>query len=589
MRHLISNARRRRLRMIQTIEDRALMRDGSRKADLSISPDSEETRQALEEIQSRLFEECRGNPSAVLHIERVGHTTISVALNRPYLLIGSDPACDVRLEPDEIKPRHCLLQWIDGCLFCCDVSQRTSFFPGKPSTLNGQWLGEQPVSVGPYRLLLEDAKAPQPPQSSPLDRSASTATNQPQLGLRFNGVEQDDNLWKFDRTLTLIGRGSQCKLRLNHKSIANVQGYLLHTSSGRWLIDLANENTTGVNDQAIRIAQIDIGDMIQLGQFRVELVSTEFTSSEPVIREESPAERPFEKPLPPIQFDRQPKAPPKRTIEPEDLPAKNRMLEMILTSVDEMRSDVDLICSDAEIPRPRMQDTQRVTAKAHVVNVGPKNDWLLKANPQIEPTPALAKIIENQDRIETQAEPRHPIVETVGLNPIPAIPTVSIRIHPTYLSPAKLANYSFVHSTSHVCTTSYPELISKPQIIDATFCPTVSMVCPTVESKVRPESEQETHKEPTPMAWPTQQPSEAGFVVPTDSLAQFIEIQRTELNSLKLRLRDFQQVYEQAAGNLISKRTRDSLERPVLESMKSYESMVAHFDEFVEAHRHAAK
>ena len=79
MRHLISNARRRRLRMIQTIEDRALMRDGSRKADLSISPDSEETRQALEEIQSRLFEECRGNPSAVLHIERVGHTTISVA------------------------------------------------------------------------------------------------------------------------------------------------------------------------------------------------------------------------------------------------------------------------------------------------------------------------------------------------------------------------------------------------------------------------------------------------------------------------------------------------------------------------------
>ena len=66
-------------------------------------------------------------------------------------------------------------------------------------------------------------------------------------------------------------------------------------------------------------------------------------------------------------------------------------------------------------------------------------------------------------------------------------------------------------------------------------------------------------------------PSDAG--VAEMCLATFIRQQRSQLEMLKSRLDKLKEIYNDAAGQLISTRMREKLEQPVVETMKSYDSM----------------
>ena len=55
-----------------------------------------------------------------------------------------------------------------------------------------------------------------------------------------------------------------------------VQASLLRTPSGCWLIDLAGQGTTLVNDRPVSFAPLDIGDGLQLGPFRVTVTAAAF-------------------------------------------------------------------------------------------------------------------------------------------------------------------------------------------------------------------------------------------------------------------------------------------------------------------------
>ena len=62
-------------------------------------------------------------------------------------------------------------------------------------------------------------------------------------------------------------------------------------------------------------------------------------------------------------------------------------------------------------------------------------------------------------------------------------------------------------------------------------------------------------------------------VVADFSVAEFIQQQQSHLDLLKSRLEKLKEIYDTAAGQLISKKMRDTLETPVIETMKSYDAM----------------
>ena len=235
----------------------------------------------LQPIRQQLLRESGGRSDTELRVEITGHEAQIVPLNQPFVLIGRNPSCDIRFDHPGVLPRHLYLQWIDGRLFCCTLGM-----PSQKSPAVGIWIGEEPVTVGPFQLSVIDSEslpslAPEslPSRNSddpqvdfdPLGKSAELASDVPQVQLTFTGVEQSDNFWPVDRPLTLIGCGSQCKLRLDHADIPTVLAALYRTPTSLWLINLADEESLRVNEQSTLLQSLDFGDLVQLGPFQAEV------------------------------------------------------------------------------------------------------------------------------------------------------------------------------------------------------------------------------------------------------------------------------------------------------------------------------
>ncbi|MBS0205377.1 MAG: hypothetical protein JSS49_20935 [Planctomycetes bacterium] len=216
-----------------------------------------------------LFAECRGQSGLQLVLEVTGEAHArKISLDQPFLILGAGSWCDVQIDHPDVQPCHVCVQWIDGRLFGCSLDS------AKPVT---HWIGRKPVKFGPFRLSVPDIDTVEG-IADPQSRNPGLADEVPQVQLKFDGVEQQDNLWPVDRNLTLIGRGSHCKLRLDHPEIPCVLASLIRTESGCWLINLCRHDSLRVNEQKLLLESLDLGDVVQLGAFRAEVSAAPFES-----------------------------------------------------------------------------------------------------------------------------------------------------------------------------------------------------------------------------------------------------------------------------------------------------------------------
>lgn len=232
----------------------------------------------------QLFEDCQGRLGLKLIIEVTGEAHHrKVSLDQPFVVLGSDRSCDVQIEHPAVLPCHAYLQWIDGRVYCCGLGVSDSQSP-----VVSTWVDRKPVTLGPIRISVPDMEPHPDGASDPQSRSASLAAEVPQVQLKFEGVDQRDNLWPVDRFLSLIGRGSQCKLRLDHPEIPAVLACLIRTPASCWLINLSRHESVRVNDHPVLLESLDLGDALQLGAFHAELSAAPFLKTpRPVPRIES--------------------------------------------------------------------------------------------------------------------------------------------------------------------------------------------------------------------------------------------------------------------------------------------------------------
>ncbi|MEK6257059.1 MAG: FHA domain-containing protein [Planctomycetota bacterium] len=282
MRDAMALQRRRRLMLLQSqssaVNGGELVRDAADESQLTATGiETEFDVAALDSAREQLFRECQGRRGMHLLVEFPGVAQpVRLDLDRPFLLIGRDPDCDLQLDHFDVSSRQVYLQWVAGHLFCTDLVAEAGPRPGRRTPKANPWVERQPLQFGPCRLTIIGEESDSAPAFSPLDRSPQLAVEFPQVRLKFDGVEQSDNQWPVDRPVTLIGRGSQCKLRLNHPDMPLVLASLLRTPSGCWLIDLAGQGTTLVNGRPVSFTSLDIGDVLQLGPFRVTVTAAAF-------------------------------------------------------------------------------------------------------------------------------------------------------------------------------------------------------------------------------------------------------------------------------------------------------------------------
>ena len=558
MRPVKNSQRRRRLRLIQAEGERSVQQFESAASALTNAADIVADRMDADASRRRLFVECRGKTDTKLRIEHPGAEPLTVLMDRPYLLIGSDPECDVILEHDEIAPRHGLLLWVDGQIFFCDLAPRSSRGSVKQHPPNGYWLSHEPAAIGPFQLRLDKPSSSPEPEYSPLDRSPGLMEDFPQFALQFQGVEQADNHWPVNRVVTMIGRGSQCKLRLNHPSMPIVQSCLVRTKNGCWLIDIIGTGTTGVNKHAITIAPIDIGDILHLGPFQVEVVTTVFNPRdfEPVARKTK--SNPDNKKTPPAstpeRADSPPDIPPAIVVESpvsqqvqKEPPNSERLkVEPFETAV----SIAELPAAESpvvELPQVAARPTEPVPKKPAPTEI-PLAELPQAESPAVQSAPAESPLVPDHPSMLDVSAPNQSIREASSLEGLNSMigPAGSDRI----------SGNPLLAILEPVFVTVSPSLKADPAVH------AVPTVTPVPSAEV------------VPVVTPANRPPE--FV------REFVQAQQTNLVLMKTNLDQLKRQLDQASGRSNSKRTKTLLERSMNDCMSTHESMTETLGKLIE-------
>jgi predicted component of type VI protein secretion system len=103
-------------------------------------------------------------------------TAPTIPLQRPVLLIGRHPECDVRIDLPKVSRRHCCVALAYDRVMIRDLGSRNGL------RVNGSlidearlWVGDE-VAIGPILYRVEDDAPPPPPQPPPVaNRPANLA------------------------------------------------------------------------------------------------------------------------------------------------------------------------------------------------------------------------------------------------------------------------------------------------------------------------------------------------------------------------------------------------------------------------------
>jgi O-antigen/teichoic acid export membrane protein/pSer/pThr/pTyr-binding forkhead associated (FHA) protein len=204
-----------------------------------------------------------------------GHKPGRWVLHQPFALIGRRPGADVFLPDGEVSPCHLYLQMLGGCVFWIDL--RGEAAPG--SELNRRrcgWLapGEARAIGGVRVRLARQHPAPEAVEGSaggPPPAGPFAAHLWPSLRLERPYSPTAPVPLRAGRPLTLIGRAAGCNIRLRGPRVSRVHCSLVKSPVGTWVVDFCTPQGVRVNGARVRVALLEQGDQLQVGEFRMRV------------------------------------------------------------------------------------------------------------------------------------------------------------------------------------------------------------------------------------------------------------------------------------------------------------------------------
>lgn len=190
----------------------------------------------------------------------------------PFALIGRDPRCDLVLEDEAVSRRHALLFVMEGRGFAIDLASREGTLWGDGARQSGWIEDARGLGIGGFQVSPE-APAPTnpaaggPPRENPLVSWSIARKPGHDLLLEVLSPQTKMTRWRINRTLTLIGRAPECKMRLMDPSVSSIHCVLVCLPMGLWVIDLLGREGILVNDQKARFARMSDNDDLRVGRF----------------------------------------------------------------------------------------------------------------------------------------------------------------------------------------------------------------------------------------------------------------------------------------------------------------------------------
>lgn len=239
---------------------------------------AEESHEAPSVPESEMPQPPALRPAICLKILGLSDQPRRVNVNRPFLVMGRESACDVRLDHESVSPRHAYFQFIADRILLIDLQSATGTrWNGEPRFCD--WVGdEDSISIGPYLLGLTDDREPTAsvPPNFPIGPPAGITAFTPR-GYVLRPLTDDARTasavpLKFGGMVTLVGSSPRCAIRLEHPSIAEFHCSLIQTADGLQIVDLLSGCRTAVNGAPVRSADLEQGNELQLGEIWFRLM-----------------------------------------------------------------------------------------------------------------------------------------------------------------------------------------------------------------------------------------------------------------------------------------------------------------------------
>jgi len=200
---------------------------------------------------------------------------VQCVLNQPYALVGRDARADVVLSEGQASRHHAYLQQIAGRIFCVDLDSRTGTHWERGAKRTG-WLDNgQAIRIGSNWVRYLSGLRPgesvpgEAAGQSPAQPQAQNGL--PEVMLEFINRADRPQIWRMVPLLALVGKASECRVRLVGQSVANYHCGIVRTPLGVWVVDLLGPGGVLVQDTRVRCARLEDGDRLQVGRFLMRI------------------------------------------------------------------------------------------------------------------------------------------------------------------------------------------------------------------------------------------------------------------------------------------------------------------------------
>jgi ABC transport system ATP-binding/permease protein len=171
-----------------------------------------------------------------------------IPLTRERLTIGRHPTNTVVIDIATVSAEHAIIENIDGAYRLTDRNSKNGTF------VNGERIGVTMLHDGDI-IRIGDARG-----------NSVSLTFQAGHAPQATALESFD-LATFDRLV--IGRDATCDLTLDSPLVSRQHARLERSGSTHSLIDLNSTNGTFVNSERIDRVQLQAGDIVQIGPYRI--------------------------------------------------------------------------------------------------------------------------------------------------------------------------------------------------------------------------------------------------------------------------------------------------------------------------------
>lgn len=193
------------------------------------------------------------------------------AVPHPFALVGRDPRDDCRLEHGDVSRHHVYLQVIDGRVFWIDLGSRSGIVREGVMTPSGWLEPGGAIGVGPFLVRAQigagGTAAAGPPPPNPI--ATRGPASWPDASLEFPNRPDGSGCWRLGRMLTLVGRATDCRLRIPDDAISRFHCALLRTPGGVWAVDLLSREGIRVDGARVRFARLADGASLHVGRYRM--------------------------------------------------------------------------------------------------------------------------------------------------------------------------------------------------------------------------------------------------------------------------------------------------------------------------------